>query len=84
MLPLDAFINRRSLWHPPPRPRSVLVEASHVEPLVQKDHVSGGTTYPVGPRIWWDCVYSGTLYLEGRDHVWDRVYEGSISTEGRP
>ena len=72
--------------------RSVLVEASDVEPLVQRNHVSGGTMYLEGPRIWWDCVYRGTLYLEGRDHiyrrtmyhVWEHVYEGTVCTEGQP
>ena len=85
MLPLDAFINSRYCGTPP----SVLVEASDVEAHIQRDRVSGGTMYLVGPRVQGDRVSGGTTYRVGpclqRDRVsegpriwWDRVYRGTV------
>ena len=50
-------------------PRSVLVEASDVEPLVQRDHVSGGTTYLVGLCVQRDLVSGGEGPYIQTDHV---------------
>lgn len=70
VLPLGCVHQQEILVaHPPPPALSWL--KPHVEPLVQKDHVSGGTT------IQWDHVSGGTVCTAGpciwrRDHVWDR------------
>lgn len=80
MLPLDAFISSRYCGTPP----SVLVEASDVEAHVQRDRVSGGTMYLVGPRVQGDRVSGGTTYLVGPHVQGDCVYEGTVCTQGRP
>lgn len=60
----------------PPRPRSVLAEAQACGttctegPCIWRDHVSSGTTYPVGlctagPCIWRGGTMYGTVYMKG-------------------